>query len=134
LILAARTDVTDFHLVSEVVVQKDFSRKWLDLAFVVCRQDTAHALKLSCLEETRESLESKTLKKELVHGLEQLKQIYKDFVVDGCIISKRWYSCALFGSDGNLIVITKALTFEEISEVQESLKSDNGDERVEWIK
>jgi hypothetical protein len=136
LILAARKDVTDFHVASEVVVRKDFSRKWLDLALVLRGQDTAYAIELECCEEPKkkENSDSLVLKNKLIHGLDQLKQDCKDFSMDGFKIGKRMYSCALFGKDGRLIAITKALTFEEIPKVQESLKSDNADERVEWIK
>jgi hypothetical protein len=72
------------------------------------------------------------LRGNLKHGLKQLRADYKNFGVDGAAIQERLYSCVLFGKDAKLIAWTKALTHNDISDVQTKLSEGQPDERVVW--
>jgi hypothetical protein len=68
------------------------------------------------------------LRGNLKHGLKQLRADYKNFGVDGAAIQERLYSCVLFGKDAKL----KALTHNDIRDVQTKLSEGQPDERVVW--
>ena len=90
---------------------------------------------LECCAEPQQksNLSSGVLRRKLRHGLEQLHADYKDFIVDGAIITDRYYSCVLFGRDGKLLAYTVPLLFDNIAAVQESLDNRVDDQRVVWM-
>jgi hypothetical protein len=98
--------------------------------------DTGCAIELECCQEPKAIANSSSvqLRGVLDHGLEQLIADYKDFKMDGANISNRRYSCVLFGKDGQLLAYTTAVSHEDISGIQELLRSRADDDRVVWIR
>lgn len=139
-ILAARKDLSDFEVCSELAVDKlnkqpKEKRKWLDLAFRLSGEHVGYAVELECFDRPKQKAlsECEGVRNRLSHGLAQLVNDYRDFQFsDGDHHLERLFSCVMFDKKGSVMAYTKALRFDDANTLLTQISQRTEGDLVVW--